>query len=101
MRDFIETLGIMFLTLIAILLVGFGLSYLGYRTYEYLAPRYVAVDSKVFKESVQYNEGMVRDLSELERQYKQSDADGKAALDRKSTRLNSSHTDISRMPSSA
>ena len=29
------------------------------------------------------------------------DADGKPVLDRKSTRLNSSHTDISRMPSSA
>ena len=27
--------------------------------------------------------------------------DGKPAADRKSTRLNSSHTDISRMPSSA
>ena len=30
-----------------------------------------------------------------------ADFDGKTTLDRKSTRLNSSHTDISRMPSSA
>ena len=29
------------------------------------------------------------------------DGDGRVGIDRKSTRLNSSHTDISRMPSSA
>jgi hypothetical protein len=58
----------------------FGVSYGGFKMYEYFAPRYTAVDAKVFKESVQYNDGMVRDLSELQRQYITADADGKAAL---------------------
>jgi hypothetical protein len=57
-----------------------GLSFGSYKMYEYFAPRYTAVDAKVFKESVQYNEGMQRDLSELQRQYITADADGKAAL---------------------
>lgn len=80
MKDFIASL---ILTLVAVAValgLTVGLSYLGYLTYDYFAPRYVAVDNKVFKESVQYNEGMVRDLSELERQYKQADDNGKAAL---------------------
>ena len=38
---------------------------------------------------------------ELTRQIKEKDKETVVILDRKSTRLNSSHTDISRMPSSA
>ena len=57
-----------------------GLSFGSFKLYEYLAPRYTAVDAKVFKESVQYNEGMQRDLSELQRQYITADEAGKAAL---------------------
>ena len=60
--------------------LALGISYTGYRAYEFFAPRYVAVDAKVYKESVQYNEGMIRDLSELQRQYQQADTEGKAAL---------------------
>ena len=48
--------------------------------YGFFAPRYRAVDSKVFHESEQYNEGMVRDLTELQRQYVTSDEAGKEAL---------------------
>ena len=58
----------------------FGLSFLSFKSYEYFSPKYRAVDSKVFHESEQYNEGMVRDLTELQRQYVTSDEDGKAAL---------------------
>ena len=80
MRDIIID-GIATLAGLALALgVIFGVGYAGYLSYEFFAPRYTAVDSKVFKESVQYNEGMVRDLSELERQYKQADDNGKAAL---------------------
>lgn len=58
----------------------FGLSYLSYLGYAYFAPKYRAVESKVFHESEQYNEGMVRDLSELQRQYVTASAEDKAAL---------------------
>jgi len=57
-----------------------GISFGSYKMYEYFAPRYTAVDAKVFKESVQYNEGMIRDLSELQQQYVTSDAATKATL---------------------
>ena len=63
-----------------LLAVGFGLDYLGYAEYGFFAPKYRAVDSKVFHESEQYNEGMVRDLTELQRQYVTSDEAGKEAL---------------------
>jgi len=48
--------------------------------YEYFAPRYTAVDAKVFKESVQYNDGMQRRLDELMIQYKTSDSAAQATL---------------------
>ena len=57
-----------------------GLSFGSYKMYEYFAPRYTAVDAKVFKESVQYNDGMIRDLSELQQQYVTADAATKATL---------------------
>lgn len=80
MRSFIATIATDILGAFAVVLVIYGAGYLGYKAYEFFAPRYVAVDAKVFKESVQYNEGMVRDLSELQRQYVQADEAGKAAL---------------------
>jgi hypothetical protein len=57
-----------------------GLSYGTVKMYDFFAPRYRAIDSKVFHESEQYNEGMVRDLTELQRQYVTSDEAGKEAL---------------------
>lgn len=56
------------------------LSLFSFHMYEYFAPKYTAVDAAVFKESVQYNDGMIRDLENLKMQYDQADHDGKAAL---------------------
>ena len=58
----------------------FGLSYLGYKSYEYFAPKYRAVDNQVFKQSEQYNDGMIRDLENLQIEYINADADKKQAL---------------------
>ena len=57
-----------------------GAAFLMFSLNSYFAPKYRALDSKVFHESEQYNEGMIRDLSELQRQYVMSDDNGKAAL---------------------
>jgi len=46
----------------------------------YFAPKYRALDNKVFKESEQYNDGMVRDLEDLQLQYINADAEHKDAL---------------------
>lgn len=58
----------------------FGMGYLGYKSYEFFAPKYRAVDNKVFKESEQYNDGMVRDLENLQMDYMSADAAHKDAL---------------------
>ena len=62
------------------LAVIFILSFLGYKSYEYFAPRYRAVDNAVFKESEQYNDGMIRDLENLQLEYIKATAEQKDAL---------------------
>ena len=57
-----------------------GLSFGSYKMYEYFAPRYTAVDAQVFKESVQYNEGMQADFDNLMIQYKTSDTSAQNTL---------------------
>jgi hypothetical protein len=66
------------------LLVGalliFALSLGGYEMYKFFAPKYRAVDNEVFKQSEQYNDGMIRDLENLQVEYINADADKKQAL---------------------
>jgi hypothetical protein len=61
-------------------LLLFGISFGGYEMYNFFAPKYRAADNKVFKESEQYNDGMIRDLENLQMEYVNSDADKKQAL---------------------
>jgi hypothetical protein len=58
----------------------FGLTFLGYKSYEFFAPKYRAVDNQVFKQSEQYNDGMIRDLENLQMEYIKADDAGKQAL---------------------
>jgi hypothetical protein len=48
--------------------------------YQYFAPKYRAVDNQVFKQSEQYNDGMIRDLENLQMEYINADAEKKQAL---------------------
>lgn len=57
-----------------------GLSYLSYKAYEFYAPKYTAVDNKVFHESQAYNDGMIRDLENLQMEYAKADTNGKQVL---------------------
>lgn len=69
---------------IAMVVIGlaaiFGLSYLGYESYKFFAPKYRAVDNAVYHESEQYNEGMVRDLENLQLEYINATPEGKQSL---------------------
>lgn len=65
---------------VATLSVVIGLTFLGYAISEYFAPKYRALDNKVFKESEQYNDGMVRDLESLQLEYINADKEHKEAL---------------------
>lgn len=58
----------------------FALAFFGFQMDSYFRPKYRQLDNKVFKESEQYNDGMVRDLENLRMDYIQGDADKKAAL---------------------
>ena len=48
--------------------------------YQYFAPKYRQVDNEVFKQSEQYNDGMIRDLENLQIEYISADAEKKQAL---------------------
>ena len=76
MKEFFGIIGM----IIAIIAFCFGLTFLGYESYKFFAPKYRAVDNQVFKESEQYNDGMIRDLENLQMEYLKADAAGKDAL---------------------
>lgn len=66
--------------LVLFLALGFGLNLFGLASYSFFAPKYRAVENQVYHESEQYNEGMVRDLENLQLAYMQADATGKQSL---------------------
>ena len=59
-----------------VVMVMFG----SFFAYQYFAPKYRQVDNEVFKQSEQYNDGMIRDLENLQVEYINGDADKKQAL---------------------
>jgi len=67
-------------TIVGAIALIFGLTFLGYKSYEFFAPKYRAVDNEVFKQSEQYNDGMIRDLENLQMEYIGADAEKKQAL---------------------
>ena len=66
--------------LILFLALCFGLNLFGLANYSFFAPKYRAVENQVFKESEQYNDGMIRDLQNLQMEYINADKDHKDAL---------------------
>jgi hypothetical protein len=80
MRDFFEFVFSSVIGITVFVLFVLGFTYLGWASYDYFAPKYRATDNKVFKESEQYNDGMVRDLENLQVEYINGDADKKQAL---------------------
>ena len=68
------------LSIVLVVAIFFGLAYMNYAGYAFFAPKYTAVDNKVFHESQQYNDGMQRDLENLRMQYLTGDASTKAVL---------------------
>ena len=66
--------------LILFLALCFGLNLFGLANYSFFAPKYRAVENQVFKESEQYNDGMIRDLENLQMEYINADQAHKDAL---------------------
>ena len=61
-------------------LLIFALAFGSYEMYSFFAPKYRQVDNQVFKESEQYNDGMIRDLENLQMDYINADKDHKDAV---------------------
>jgi hypothetical protein len=66
--------------IIAAAAVFIGLTFLGYAMTDYFAPKYRAIDNHVFKESEQYNDGIIRDLESMQMEYINADKDHKDAI---------------------
>jgi len=60
--------------------VVFGMAYGSFALYSYFNPKYTAVNNQTFKESQQYNDGMVRDLENLQMEYINGDQGKKDAI---------------------
>ena len=58
---------------ILLLVTVFLLNVFGLFNYSFFAPKYRAVENQVFKESEQYNDGMIRDLQNLQMEYMSAD----------------------------
>jgi hypothetical protein len=61
-----------------VLIAGFSL--ISYAGYAFFAPRYEQVRYDTFKQSQAYNDGMIRDLQELKRDYIAANDEQKIAL---------------------
>ena len=73
---FKEISGIVISWIVVIIIAMFG----SFWAYQYFAPKYRAVDNQVFKESEQYNDGMIRDLENLQLEYIKATPEQKDAL---------------------
>jgi hypothetical protein len=61
----------------ALLAFVFAMGNWGLFTREFFGTRHRAIDNKIFKESEQYNDGMIRDLENLMYDYKMADSEDK------------------------
>lgn len=64
-----KALGIGIVVLVGVLLLVFVLNIFGFSQYAFFAPKINAVQTKVFKQSQAYNDGMANDLGDLKLQY--------------------------------
>ena len=69
------------LWIILLLAIIFSVGLFGFGMNAFFAPKYRALENKVFKESEQYNDGMVRDFENLRLEYlKAKDVDSKKVI---------------------
>lgn len=70
----------LFLGIIVILMIGFGFRYLNLKSNTFFGPQERALENKIYKESEQFNDGMIRDLENLRMEYLKSTEIQKEAL---------------------
>jgi len=60
--------------------VIFGIGYVSYQYTNIFSPKYEQVRYNTFKESQSYNDGMMRDLQNMQMEYAKADENGKAII---------------------
>lgn len=80
MSDYFKVMGVILLIVASVAFIGFFGNLIGLGSYAFFAPKYRAVENQVFKQSEQYNDGMVRDLENLQMEYMNADQAHKDAL---------------------
>lgn len=73
-------LGYYLLGLVAVVFLGWGLTYNDFAMYRYFAPKQEAVRRQVFEQTKSYNQGMIQELQNMQFQYEQADPKHRAAL---------------------
>lgn len=76
MRDVLRSIGFV----VFALAVVFAFGYYMYTVTSFFKPKYTALDNQVFKESQQYNDGMLRDLQNLQLEYINGDQGKKDSI---------------------
>jgi hypothetical protein len=71
--------GVWGIVLVLLPLIG-GLGYISYLAYAFYAPKYEQVRYDTFKESQTYNDGMLRDLQNIQMEYLKANDEQKSAL---------------------
>ena len=79
MQNLKNILGMLGALVLGLALV-FGLGYFVYQSTSFFKPKYVELDNQVFKESQQYNDGMIRDLQNLQMEYINGDQGKKDSI---------------------
>lgn len=64
----------------AVMVLGFGLTYVDWASYNFFAPKYENTRRQVFEQSNAYKAGMIRDLENLQMEYQRADSNQKDAL---------------------
>jgi hypothetical protein len=96
-KGYFQFLGLALLALITLGGLGFVANGMGLMSFSFFAPKVEAVRFKTFKESQSYNDGMLRDLQDLKREYLKADPAHQEAL-RELTIHRFSVYDINRLP---
>jgi hypothetical protein len=68
------------LALVGLIALSFVFTLAGFAQFAFFAPKVMKVQNQVFQQSQQYNEGMVRDLENIQRQYLAATPEQKQAL---------------------
>ncbi len=76
MKIFFSVIG----SILAIIALSWALAAGDFAFQSFWKPKYRQLDNQVFKQSEQYNDGMVRDLEGLQLEYINADADHKQAI---------------------